>query len=115
LGYFQLLGTRRFRFIPVLHNGYMYILVKFGAVGLIVYAYFMTRITLYGRRQSRVRSMNLEIAKDFTSALGMILVFTTLVIAGIFNKSTLTVVLLLVGAFVSLIDRQSATFPVEEE
>lgn len=44
LGYFQELGDESFRYIPITHNGYVYVLLKTGIVGLLLYVIFYVKI-----------------------------------------------------------------------
>lgn len=44
LGFHMPLGENVFRYIPVLHNGYIYVLVKVGLVGLVCYVIFYISI-----------------------------------------------------------------------
>jgi len=78
--------------IPIFHNGYIYILVKLGLVGMflyIVFLYSIIKITL----SSRIKSRFLDIAmqkrgeKYSLGALIFFLIFITLVFFGIFNNA----------------------------
>ena len=33
-----------FRYIPVIHNGYMYLLVKYGLIGVLIYLYYIFKL-----------------------------------------------------------------------
>jgi O-antigen ligase len=50
LGWYMPLGDSELRFLPILHNGYAYILVKFGIVGLLLYILFFLKILLFSFR-----------------------------------------------------------------
>jgi hypothetical protein len=105
LGLFKNLGGIKMRYIPVLHNGYMYVLVKFGVVGIIIYFYFLLKIILIKHRSRYSGIQDTSDTERFISGLGWVFLFTTLVIAGVFNKSTLTSALILVGGLVSFMDK----------
>lgn len=40
------------RFIPIFHNGYVFVLVKAGLVGIALYLLVLTRLYLMGRRHA---------------------------------------------------------------
>lgn len=52
LGFYIELGNSELRYIPILHNGYVYILLKTGLVGLLFYAFFYIRVLRYAVRSS---------------------------------------------------------------
>lgn len=96
--YIKLGGDEKFRFIPTLHNGYMYILVKTGIIGLCIYAYFLLKFVMHGRAGEKTAVTDFRFAGRLVVALTLVLVATTMAIAGFFNKSSLHTVLVLLGA-----------------
>jgi hypothetical protein len=46
--YMTSLSEKPLRFIPILHNGYLYILIKTGILGLIIYGVYFIRLLVYG-------------------------------------------------------------------
>lgn len=108
LGFAMNLGGTELRYIPVLHNGYMYVLVKFGLVGLLVYLYFVVRIIKLGsgKGSNVARVPDESNVQRFSAGLGWSLLLTTFVVAGAFNKSTMVPVLILVGTAAAWINRQ---------
>lgn len=110
LGFEMQLGGNMMRMIPMTHNAYMYLLVKFGIVGLLVYAYFIYKF-IHGRRQLKIEQKINEnvIVARLISGLGWLILLTTLVISGVFNIYQLDGPLMILGAlcFVSL---QQQTF-----
>lgn len=50
LGFFIQLGDTALQYIPILHNGYAYILTKVGLLGLMLYAVFFVQLIRYGAR-----------------------------------------------------------------
>lgn len=56
--YTQLGGDEEFRYIPITHNGYVYILIKTGVLGLLCYASFYVNLIRYALRYSH--TMNSE-------------------------------------------------------
>ena len=84
-----------YQYLPILHNGYMHILTKYGLIGLGLYVLFLWRVIH--------KNSNIAIAFSFLRVewlilgIGYLLVYTTLVISGIFNKSGLDSILILLG------------------
>ncbi len=90
--------TESLQFIPITHNGYAYILIKTGFLGIALFVLFVLQI---GRQGLRTLRSN-ESAHIFA---GLLLLWTALdfsmtqgVITGIYNKSALAPNLLLLGA-----------------
>lgn len=106
--YIRLGGDEKFRFIPTLHNGYMYILVKTGVIGLLIYAYFLLKFLLHGREGEKSEDDELRFASRLVVALTLVLVATTFVIAGFFNKITLHPALVLLGALLYYIQARKS-------
>lgn len=52
LGFYIQLGDVELQYIPLLHNGYAYILTKVGLLGLMLYAVFYFQVIRYGVRNS---------------------------------------------------------------
>ncbi len=96
-----LLGGKEMRYVPITHNGFPYILVKTGLAGLVFYLLFFLRILLLSGKYSPVSNTNL-IAKWMTIGLSLSLLVSTLSISGLFNKSSLTPLVILLGAFLYL-------------
>lgn len=100
-------GEKEFRYIPILHNGYMYILVKTGLVGLFIYLYFFIRIISQGRKYERTSFTDVRLAGNLIVALSIVILATTFVIAGFFNKSTLLPAIMLLGALLGFTDQDT--------
>ncbi|WP_445718541.1 O-antigen ligase family protein [Flavobacterium sp.] len=75
------------KFISELHNGYVYILYKTGIVGLFLYLYFLIKIYKH-------IYINRNIKTYFISGIGLVFVFTTLTITGIYNSRDIIVFVL---------------------
>lgn len=101
LGFFMKLGESEFRFIPVLHNGFMYVLVKYGFFGLLTYLYFIFKLIRFGRKETKQQRFDLIIAVRFISSLGWVILFTSMVISGVFNLYNLDSSLIIIGAVVA--------------
>lgn len=77
------------KYISELHNGYAYLLYKTGIIGLIVYIGFLIRIyrNIYKNR---------NFVYTVLSAIGLIFLFTTITITGLYNPKDIMV--FIVGA-----------------
>lgn len=75
------------KYISELHNGYVYILYKTGLFGLILYLIFL--INLYKKIYAHK-----NITTYFISAIGLVFLFTTLTITGIYNARDIIVFIL---------------------
>ena len=101
LGIYMDLGGEKLRYIPIFHNGYIFVLVKTGVLGLLLYIYFLARVLLSGKRAVNSPSQEEKLAGRLLIAIGLVLSATTFVIAGFFNKSTLIPAVLLLCALAS--------------
>jgi O-Antigen ligase len=110
LGFAMKLGNtgESFEFIPLLHNGYMELLVKTGALGLSLFILFCFQILFMALQELRQSG-------KYAKLNGLLLLWTVVVFAltqeaitGILNKGALAPILFLLGATcasVSLCDR----------
>lgn len=110
LGFAMKLGDtgESFEFIPILHNGYMEVLVKTGLLGLVLFILFCVQIAFMALQEFRQ-------PEKYAKLNGLLLLWTVFVfvltqgsISGIYNKSALAPNLFLLGATcasVSLCDR----------
>lgn len=88
--YAPLTGDKKgMRYISELHNGYMYMLYKTGVIGLLVYMGLL--IGLY-----RKIYFNRSFPVIMISGIGLIYIFTTLTITGIYN--TKDIIIFILGA-----------------
>lgn len=101
------LGGETFRFIPIMHNGYMYLLVKTGVAGLLLYFAYIVTIMKTGLRYSNYQDERLVFSGQVIVACALILLFTTLVISGMFNKAGLVPILFLLGMSLSHVRMRS--------
>lgn len=109
LGMFIELGGSDYRYIPIVHNGYMFILVKTGVFGLFVYFIFFIMIV---RNMFNNYFMNLSLDVKYISCLSIgILVsiyISNMVITGLFNPSYICLILSL-GFFVQKLNVYAQT------
>jgi hypothetical protein len=90
------LGDDSFRYIPILHNGYAYLLLKTGLVGLVCYLLFFYRCLIRAYRTDDI------LVKNLLYSIVLLLLASTYVIAGLYNKSSLSQITLLLGIFISM-------------
>ena len=69
------------RYISELHNGYMYVFYKTGGIGMIVLLLFFGSLYLSLYRKKK----NKDMITVFISSIGLVYVFTSLTITGIYN------------------------------
>jgi O-antigen ligase len=86
--------------IGYLHNGYMYILLKFGVAGIIAYGLFLAWMCKLGWEAISVPARRL--AGTSLLACSLMVVFTTLVVGGLFHSGRLMGDPILIGAFYAL-------------
>lgn len=84
------------RFIPIFHNGYMYLLIKTGIAGVVLYLLAMGWLYRVGRRFAADADERAH-AGRLLQACVVILVITTWVVSGAFNKYDMFALLLLCG------------------
>jgi hypothetical protein len=105
LGRFQQLSPNpreRMRFIPVFHNGYIYVLVKTGLVGLGLYGWMLWRLYRLGRADARCpdpgdAGETRRRHGRLLQAMAVTLALSTGVWSGVFAKADLLAFLLLTG------------------
>jgi hypothetical protein len=92
------LGDAYFDRIPILHNGYVYLLVKVGWLGALLYLSWIIGIVIDGLRSSRRCDPTSIAAGQYSMFLGVYLLASTMVVSGIFNKLDGLALALLIGA-----------------
>ena len=100
LGMIMVLGFKgqeqEYQFIPILHNGYLFVLVKTGFIGLVIYLGFLGRSLAHFVKCRRARLRQAFWAKMGISII-LAMALATLVVAGPFNKGGLFSSLMLLG------------------
>ena len=86
------------QYIPIIHNGYMYLLVKTGLVGLVFFCCFLGQILSLALRTFRHPEPNIRIAALLLLWSAIVFASTQAVITGIYNKGALAGNLFLLGA-----------------
>lgn len=86
------------RFIPILHNGYAYLVVKGGAAAILLFVYVLFWLYWVGRQAANARAdLPLTVHARLLQAIALVLAFTTWVVAGVFNKLDMFPFLLAAG------------------
>lgn len=101
LGLYMQLGEDKVRFAPILHNGYMYLLVKTGVAGLALYLLMILLLMRLGTQYSHSADLESKYVGRLTVGMGFIMILSTYVVAGLLNKQALISVALLTGALVA--------------
>ncbi len=101
LGQFQNLSNdpgAAVRFIPIFHNGYVYLLVKTGIVGVTLYIALLLWLYRVGRRTAANAPLDQAgLEGRALQACAVVLLLTTWVVSGAFNKFDMFAFLLMVG------------------
>lgn len=88
---------------PIIHNGFLYVLIKCGAVGLALYLYFMYSLLRVSLAAYKL-SMRINVAGGvdvfflrIPLALTLIFILSSFTVSGIFNKGSITILIILMG------------------
>lgn len=106
LGVELYLGEGPMRYIPVLHNGILYVLVKTGAIGLALYLVSFGWLFRRGARAADAHGTDEKFAGRIVQGSVAVSLLTSWLIAGPFNKSALVSVLLLLGFSLAIVERK---------
>ncbi len=82
------------QFIPIIHNGFVFVFFKAGILGLLAYLLMILILYLKVYNVNRNRNRNYLIICRFISTIGIYYMFTSLVITGIYNPSDIMAVFL---------------------
>jgi hypothetical protein len=105
IGFAMLLGGQTpIQELPLLHNGYMYLLVKTGIVGLLLFLVFVGQVVRLGLRYKHAVDKSERLAGYVLIWTALVFLLTQGVITGIYNKGGLAPNLLLLGAMIAIID-----------
>lgn len=109
LGLTQRLGRVAKRYIPILHNGYAYLLVKGGAIAVALYVFALAWLYWVGRQGAKSGANHPACAPGrLLQAVALCLAFTTWVISGAFNKGDALPFLLAAGFLLGALTRAKA-------
>jgi len=90
------LGGNDIRYAPILHNGYIYLLVKTGVTGLILYCLSLVFI-VRARIAVDSRSMNADPSLNLRVGMGWVLGVATFFVTGLYNKYELDPIIITLG------------------
>ena len=93
--YIKLGGDEEYRYIPITHNGYVYILIKTGLLGLICYALFYIGIIRYSLRYCNSMCIEERLLARLLLGCVLSLIFVMFVIGGMAEMHSSELVLLL--------------------
>ena len=77
------LGDSKMRYIPSIHNGYVYVFFKTGIIGLLIYFLFL--ISLYFFTYSKATFNEVILINNLIGGIAIHFIFTSLIIKGIYN------------------------------
>ena len=89
------------RYIPILHNGYVYLLVKTGLLGLAAYLWALIYMAAIGVRHARVEDPQVAALGRLLVALVLVFAATTVAISGLFNKRELVPLAMFAGSLLA--------------
>lgn len=107
LGFEMSFGRSQMEFIPILHNGYVYVLIKTGVIGLAIYIAFLGALYKRGRMHTRAGDPVTAFGAVMIEVIAVTFLLTALVITGIYNKTVLTPLVFLLGSFLFITSRYS--------
>jgi hypothetical protein len=99
LGFVMNLAGSDYTSIPVLHNGYSYVLVKTGLVGIILCILFFYKILKCGSMYSFSVNKSLMFQGRFLMGCVWSIIITTLVIGGLYQQADIAPYMILIGYF----------------
>lgn len=97
------LNEEGLRFIPHLHNGYIYIFYKTGVLGLIIYLIII--LNLYKQTYKKSKTFNEVVIRNFISGFGLYFLFSSLIITGMYNLEEISMFIL--GIFFFILNKES--------
>lgn len=95
LGINILLGNEKFSEISILHNGYYYILIKCGIVGVILYALFFVKM-LFNLAMYSIKN-NKKFEYFLLSGIALSILLVTYVVSGLYNRGSIFIYCFLIG------------------
>jgi hypothetical protein len=96
------------RYVPIMHNGYMYLLFKGGAFSVSMFLVSLWTLLAIGRGSTSANEPTTLICARLMQGIAISLLFTTWVIAGAFNKVDMYPYLLSAGYLCGYLTARSA-------
>jgi O-antigen ligase len=84
LGFIAPLNDTGMRFIPHLHNGYVYVLYKTGIFALVLYLIFLS--FLYLQSYNKSATLLKKNTQNLIAGIGLFFIFSSLITTGIYNE-----------------------------
>lgn len=97
------LANQSWQFIPLLHNGFMYILIKSGMLGVILFFIFLYRF--YPSKRTKSKNKQQSFLRVILKSLVICCILTTFVINGFFNFE-MQFLLISLGAFYNYLKKE---------
>jgi hypothetical protein len=94
--------------IPIFHNGYIYVLLKTGAVGLLLFISYLAQLYLSGARAFAKAGSSSQMLGGLLMSIIAIVVVSTFVVSGWFNPTLMGSVFLLIGGLIGFHETASA-------
>lgn len=104
IGFSVQLGATELREIPLFHNGYVYVLVKTGYVGLGLFFVYLAGFYIKGARSADSGIPEQQLVGGLTMAMTVTVLVSTFVIAGWFNPMTMCSVMLFIGTLMEFLE-----------
>lgn len=98
-------GDEPFRFLPILHNGFYNVLIKYGIFGVVIYTFAVLRLALMGMAGGGRGLLEDRILRGMV----VVVLLSTAVITGLYNKSVLHGVELIIAWAIGLLSRYKDT------
>ncbi|MDA7696444.1 O-antigen ligase family protein [Porticoccaceae bacterium] len=107
-------GEVEFDELLIIHNGYLLVLVKYGMIGVLLYMYFIfSWIKLSHHRRTLVYGDEMFHRLIVATALASFMY--SLVVTGLFNKTSFGALLIIVGALLCTCHKRNASLVSKEE
>ena len=105
VGLFMKLGDDDLRSVPYFHNGYLYLLIKTGAVGMLLYLWFLWRVfrSIQLKKNSWPKGHPVRNIAELTQAVVVVSIFTTYIVTGFFNKTDGLPLAFFVGSVLAIV------------
>ncbi|MCG0045539.1 hypothetical protein [Priestia aryabhattai] len=93
------LAGKQYSKVPIIHNGYMYIVVKSGMVGIFLYLLYIYSIVRTGIYSSKVNLKGYDFIGRLTMAIGITILIITYFNTGMYKPDSAYDYLLIIGCF----------------
>lgn len=100
------LGDNLMSKIPILHNGMLYVLIKSGIIGLVMYSLILIRMLI---QSLKIFYMSNNIINCIPLLLSIVLIFNSFTVTGFFNPN-FSILLILYFYFVNVSDEKNNFF-----